>query len=90
MAVDSDARGSENDVKSEGISSEIDDNSEIEGEPGSSGSNNDIDIKSQQKKKRGIVYLSTIPKYMNVIKVREIFSDYGKLGRVYLQPAVPS
>lgn len=44
---------------------------------------------STQKKnpKRGIIYLSTIPPYMNVTKIREIFNEYGTLGRVYLQLA---
>lgn len=42
---------------------------------------------NSKKYKRGIIYLSTIPQYMNVTKVREIFSQYGELGRVYLQPA---
>ena len=41
----------------------------------------------EKKKKRGIIYLSSIPKYMNVTKVREIFSEYGEIGRVYLQLA---
>lgn len=44
-------------------------------------------LKPEKKKKRGIIYLSTIPKYMNVTKIRETFSVYGKLGRVYLQLA---
>ncbi|XP_012274224.1 activator of basal transcription 1 isoform X1 [Orussus abietinus] len=44
-------------------------------------------ISGTKKKKRGIIYLSTIPKYMNVTKIREIFSAYGELGRVYLQLA---
>lgn len=39
------------------------------------------------KKKPGLIYLSSIPKFMNVTKVREIFSQYGELGRVYLQLA---
>ncbi|XP_060517714.1 uncharacterized protein LOC132696737 [Cylas formicarius] len=45
-------------------------------------------IKETKKpSKRGIIYLSTIPPYMNVTKIREIFSEFGKLGRVYLQLA---
>ncbi|XP_014215613.1 pre-rRNA-processing protein esf2 [Copidosoma floridanum] len=36
-------------------------------------------------KKKGIIYISSIPKYMNVNKVRELFSSYGKIERVYLQ-----
>ncbi|CAH1130606.1 unnamed protein product [Ceutorhynchus assimilis] len=35
--------------------------------------------------KKGILYLSTIPPYMNVTKIREVFSEFGKVGRVYLQ-----
>ncbi|CAG9862872.1 unnamed protein product [Phyllotreta striolata] len=37
--------------------------------------------------KRGIIYLSTIPPYMNVLKIREKFSEYGTVGRIYLQLA---
>lgn len=40
----------------------------------------------KKKTKRGIVFLSTIPPYMNVAKVREIFSQFGEVGRIYLQP----
>jgi len=43
--------------------------------------------KLDKKVKRGIIYLSTIPKYMNITMIREIFSAYGKVGRVYLQLA---
>ncbi|XP_071441256.1 uncharacterized protein [Hetaerina americana] len=43
--------------------------------------------KKLKKRKHGIIYLSTIPKYMNVIKIREIFGQYGEVGRVFLQPA---
>jgi ESF2/ABP1 family protein len=42
-------------------------------------------VKPNKKVKRGIIYLSTIPKYMNVTMLREIFSAYGEVGRVYLQ-----
>ncbi|KAF7993987.1 hypothetical protein HCN44_011256 [Aphidius gifuensis] len=42
---------------------------------------------NEKRKKRGIVYLSSIPRFMNVTKVREIFSEYGKIDRVYLQLA---
>ncbi|XP_025997518.1 activator of basal transcription 1 [Solenopsis invicta] len=46
------------------------------------------EVKKLGKKfKRGIIYLSTIPKYMNIIMIREMFSAYGKVGRVYLQLA---
>lgn len=44
-------------------------------------------VNTGKKVKRGIIYLSTIPKYMNITMIREIFSAYGKVGRVYLQLA---
>lgn len=44
-------------------------------------------VLKKKPKKRGIVFLSTIPPYMNVAKIREIFSKYGELGRIYLQPS---
>lgn len=37
--------------------------------------------------KKGIVYLSTIPPFMNVTKIYEIMGQYGEVGRVFLQPA---
>jgi len=39
-----------------------------------------------KKRKKGIVYLSSIPKYMNVTKLRELLGEYGDIGRVFLQP----
>lgn len=44
-------------------------------------------VVKKKTKKRGIVFLSTIPPYMNVAKIREIFSKYGEVGRIYLQPS---
>ncbi|XP_064596724.1 activator of basal transcription 1-like [Liolophura sinensis] len=34
----------------------------------------------------GIIYLSKIPQYMSVKKIKQIFEHYGELGRVFLQP----
>lgn len=45
------------------------------------------DAVTRKKRKCGIVYISTLPPHMNVTKVREIFSAYGDIGRVFLQPA---
>lgn len=44
---------------------------------------------SKKKPKRGIIYLSSIPPYMNVTRIREYFGEFGTLGRVYLQLAEP-
>ena len=34
----------------------------------------------------GVVYLSRVPPFMRPRKVRHLLSQYGTLGRVYLQP----
>jgi ESF2/ABP1 family protein len=38
----------------------------------------------------GIIYISRIPPFMKPSKVRHIFSQYGEIGRVFLQPEDPS
>ncbi|XP_063238033.1 activator of basal transcription 1-like [Bacillus rossius redtenbacheri] len=52
--------------------------------------NHKDEIKKPAKKppKKGIVYLSNIPAYMTVTKLREIMSEYGSVGRIYLAPAL--
>lgn len=42
-------------------------------------------LTKKKPRKRGIIYLSTIPPHMNVAKIREIFSQYGEVKRIYLQ-----
>ncbi|KAL7743359.1 hypothetical protein ACLKA6_008336 [Drosophila palustris] len=39
-----------------------------------------------KKRKKGIIYISNIPKHMNVTRLREILGGFGQIGRVYLQP----
>ncbi|XP_019562883.3 activator of basal transcription 1-like [Aedes albopictus] len=39
-----------------------------------------------KKKKTGIIYISSIPKHMNVTILRELLEPYGDVGRIYLQP----
>ena len=50
----------------------------------------DNDTRKSERKKSsvrpGIIYLSRIPPYMKPLKVRQIFSEYGEVGRVFLQP----
>lgn len=50
-------------------------------------------VKSKNKKpikiddeKRGIVYLSYIPPGLNVSVIRQIFSQFGDVERIYLEP----
>ncbi|QPG75386.1 hypothetical protein FOA43_002740 [Brettanomyces nanus] len=43
--------------------------------------------KQQRKVKRtGVVYLSSIPPYMKPTKIRQIFSRFGEIGRIFLKP----
>ncbi|OWF34937.1 activator of basal transcription 1-like [Mizuhopecten yessoensis] len=52
--------------------------------------NTAISSKTKQKKKNdavpGVIYLSRIPPFMNVKKIRDIFSEYGDVERIFLQP----
>lgn len=41
---------------------------------------------AKKQQKRGIVYVSRIPPGMTPAKVRHIFSQFGEVGRIYLQP----
>jgi len=38
------------------------------------------------KQKPGIVYISRIPRRMNVKQIRHIFGSFGEVGRVFLKP----
>lgn len=42
---------------------------------------------TKKQLKKGIIFLSSLPPYMNVSQIRELFNEYGKVGRVYLQLA---
>jgi len=45
-----------------------------------------VNMEEGKKKKPGIIFLSTIPLGMNVSQTTSFFSEYGKVGRVFLQP----
>lgn len=55
------------------------------------GDNNSEVLRPEKKRrkqlKKGIIYLSTIPPFMNVTKISEIMSQFGELGRIFLQPS---
>jgi ESF2/ABP1 family protein len=36
--------------------------------------------------KKGIIYISSIPKHMNVAICRELLESYGEINRIFLQP----
>jgi ESF2/ABP1 family protein len=40
--------------------------------------------------KSGLIYLSCIPPFMKPVKIRQLLSFYGELGRVFLTPEDPS
>jgi len=53
-----------------------------EGEPSTASK---PDNPEENQKKSGVVYLQTIPPLYTVSRIREEFSKFGKVGRVYLQ-----
>ncbi|KAL1115751.1 hypothetical protein AAG570_006041 [Ranatra chinensis] len=42
--------------------------------------------KKKKVYKKGIIYLSSIPQFMTITKLTQLMSQYGKVGRVFLQP----
>lgn len=53
------------------------------------GTGTDADRTKEEKVKKtspGIVYLSRIPPFMQPQKVKVLLSQFGTIGRVYLQP----
>lgn len=47
-------------------------------------------IQKNKKKSKppepGVIYLSRIPALMNVKTIKDIFGQYGEIGKVFLQP----
>lgn len=49
----------------------------------------EIEAKKNQNKKpgkKGIIYIGSIPKQMNVAICRELMEHFGEVGRIFLQP----
>lgn len=42
--------------------------------------------KQKKQGKKGIIYISSIPKHMNVSICRELLESYGEIDRIFLQP----
>lgn len=66
---------------------------DAEMEPGDSDENpdtnlgtNSLDTKTNKTFKYGIIYLSYIPDGLTVKTLREIMSEFGEVGRIYLEP----
>ena len=53
-------------------------------------SKEDMEEVSKHKKQKetvpGVIYLSRVPPFMSVKKIRDVFGQYGDLGRIFLQP----
>ncbi|XP_057810190.1 pre-rRNA-processing protein esf2-like isoform X2 [Salvia miltiorrhiza] len=45
---------------------------------------------AEKAEKRGVCYLSRVPPHMNPLRLRQILSQYGEIGRVYLTPEDPA
>lgn len=41
---------------------------------------------AENAEKRGVCYLSRVPPRMDPLKLRQLLSAYGEIGRVYLTP----
>lgn len=43
-------------------------------------------ITQKKTRKKGIIYISSIPQHMNVAICREFMEKFGEVGRIFLQP----
>jgi ESF2/ABP1 family protein len=81
---------SEEDREQDADAMEQDDEEDQEQESGSQpNSENEEQDKPQIKKKlrkKGIIYIGSIPKHMNVTICRELMEQFGAVGRIFLQP----
>ncbi|EPY52910.1 U3 snoRNP-associated protein Esf2 [Schizosaccharomyces cryophilus OY26] len=46
----------------------------------------EVEKKKKATKRSGVIYLSKVPPYMAPNKLRQLLSQYGKIGRIYLAP----
>ncbi|XP_058445116.1 uncharacterized protein LOC131426426 [Malaya genurostris] len=70
-------------------SSDEDGNGDMEDEPNIVNGKSKPKVKlvtPLRKRKPGIIYISSIPKHMNVTILRELLEPYGEVGRIYLLP----
>merc|ERR1712130_766993 len=57
------------------------------GKMDNSSSRKRLDSEMQEKKKKpGVIFLSSVPDGMNVTQTTAFFSEFGRVGRVFLQP----
>lgn len=84
-----DEEESENEQMDENVS-ENDENDEDQSEADqmdvAAGPSGMSEAKPPKKRKRGIIYISSIPKHMSVMILREMLNQYAKIDRIFLQP----
>lgn len=78
------SQNSEQELQSDAEDDDAESDAEPEATPSKRG--NVKMVTPLKKKKTGIIYISTIPKHMNVTILRELLEPYGDVGRIYLQP----
>lgn len=84
-----DSVGSTEDVNMEENHSTQENSDSAESEPvaGPSGAGTSKStVNPIKKKKKGIIYISSIPKHMNVAILRDMLGQYAQVGRIFLQP----
>jgi ESF2/ABP1 family protein len=90
---DDDQSGNEDDVEMEN-QSENEENSDKNSDAVNEINNDDddeelYDVGKEEKKKpgkKGIIYVGSIPKHMNVAICREFMECFGEVNRIFLQP----
>lgn len=85
--IEADSFGSEDNSNEEENQMEIKQNTSESDNNEESAGPIDLNEKPSKKKKRGILYLSSIPKYMNVTILRDMLSQYATIGRIFLHPS---
>jgi len=45
-----------------------------------------LKLKLDPEERAGVLYLSSVPDYMTVVKLRNTFDDFGEVGRTFFQP----
>lgn len=73
--------GSDEDEVEDNMELDKDESDDVKEEPRTTGSK-----QKGKTQKKGIVYISSIPKHMNVAICRILMEQFGEIGRIFLQP----
>ena len=83
--VDNASRLSSPEMDSETVEDPINDQ-EMDDDDGSDGLNGGLISREARTTTPGIIYLSRVPELMSVKQIRQIFSEFGEIDRIFLQP----